>query len=175
MPIYNPPGLVAPVALADIEAIAEARLLGRAAGAGTGAPTPLVPPTVDVPLFQWVTVGVPNTATTFFGAIVASWGVLSTEALSRIVSPIAGSIVGLRIFSAAALANDDVTFTLRVNTAPTALTAVLLHATTSIAASGSVALAAGDLVAVEGSKNGVDSGASAALRIALVVRVATLF
>lgn len=171
----TPPWATAPIPLSDLEQIAQAQLVGRAAGSGTGVPTVLAPPTVDVPMFQWVTIAMPNTAITFFGAIVASWGTLSTENLSHIVSPVAGSIVRLQVFSAAALANDDVTFTVRVNGAGTSLSAVLLHGTTAIGASGSVALAVGDRVAVEGSKNGTNSGASAALRIGIAVRLPTLF
>ena len=173
----TPPWLVSPVALSDLANIAQNTVIGRASGAGTGAPTALAPPTLQLPFYQWLSIGIPGNTTPFYIVLVGTVGTLAAAAAvsnCRVIAPVGGTLVGIRAVINTALTTDDITFQAEVNGSTAGgLSATLLHNTTSISATGSVAVAAGDYVTVKCTQSGTQTGASNSLRVALIWQLST--
>lgn len=169
MPIYTPPGLEPPIPLADIESIADGTYLGRAVGAGSGPPVAVAGP--GGMITQWMASILASTlADRFMNAGSQSASASIGEDFSKVLIPMAITVYAISAYLATAFLAATVTFTLRKNGVDTSLVVALTAGQTANTATGSVSVAAGDILSVKVVESIAESGGGVAVRASVAWR-----
>jgi hypothetical protein len=103
---------------------------------------------------KWVATGHPAAAGTYY-LLPVDGAPDAGEYVLLAAGP--GTYTELRVVASVALSTDSVTFTIRKNSVDTGLVAVLAAGQTSVTASGSIAVVAGDRISLKVVQSGTES------------------